>query len=422
MFKKVKSKITSSEEKKQLVSNVLSLGVLQCANYILPLLTLPYLVRVLGPEYFGLLAFATATIGYFTLISNYGFNLSATREISIYRDDPNKINEIFSSVMIVKTLLMLLCFFLMCLLVFSFDRFSKHWDVYFMTFGMVVGQVYFPIWFFQGMEKMKYIVCLNLFSKSLFTVCVFLLVEDKNDYLLVPLLTFLGFLVSGGGALFLVKKDFKVKFFWQPLGVLKKQLIDGWYVFLSSFSISLYTVSVVFILGIFTNNAVVGHYSAADKLIQAIKGFYTPVSQAIFPLIGRKMKKDKIGGLVFVRKVTWFVGAGMFFVSIIVYFSSTFIIDVLFGENYQESIFLLKLMAFLPFIIVLSNMYGVQTMLNLGLKKLFSQILISAALIGCVLSFLFIPKYEALGAVFVVLIVEIFVTLTMFLSLRKLKK
>ena len=131
MINKLKHKLADTEEKKGLVSNIFSLGVLQAANYILPLITLPYLIRILDVEYFGLLAFATAFIAFFQIVTDYGFNLTAAREISIHRKNHPKVVEIFSSVMSIKILLMLVSFLVMTLIVFSFEKLAKDWGVYY---------------------------------------------------------------------------------------------------------------------------------------------------------------------------------------------------------------------------------------------------------------------------------------------------
>ena len=153
-IKKLKEKL-KNDDVKRLFENFASLFTLQGLNYILPLITFPYLVRVLGPDKYGLIAFAQAFIGYFVILTDYGFNLSATREVALNRDNDKKLSEIFSSVMIIKIVYMVLSFIILCTVVFSFEKFSHNWIIYIFAFGVVLGNVLFPVWFFQGMERMK---------------------------------------------------------------------------------------------------------------------------------------------------------------------------------------------------------------------------------------------------------------------------
>jgi PST family polysaccharide transporter len=404
---------------RQLFDNIISLFLLQGANYILPLITIPYLVRVFGPELFGLLSFSSSTIGYFVLITDYGFNLSATRQVSIYRDDKSKINQIVSSVMIIKVFLMLFSLALLCILVSYVDFFKKDSALYFVTFGTVVGQVFFPVWFFQGMEKMKHVTILNIISKVIFTVLIFFFVKDKSDYLWVPILTSLGFFVSAIWSFYLLKKVFKIQFSLQKFNDLKAQLFDGFHIFFSSISISLYTNSITFILGIFTNNTIVGYYSGAEKIIQAIKGLYSPVSQAIYPYIGKRISENKLSGLQTIKKVTKLVGGSMLVISIFVFFFSENLVSILLGSGFQESVKILMILSFLPFFVSLSNMLGIQTILNLGYKKAFSFIVMISAVIGICLNLILVPTYKAEGSAWSVLIVEILVTINMAFFLKK---
>lgn len=415
MLKKFKS---LSGDKKRLVGNFFSLSVLQGVNYLLPLITLPYLVRVLGPEKFGLIAFAQAFIMYFNTLTDYGFNLSATREISIYRDDKEKVSEIFSSVMTIKFGLLIFSFILMSIIVFSFEKFKQDWIIYYLTFGIVIGQALFPVWFFQGMERMKYITFLNVTARLIFTVSIFIFVHNVSDYIYVPLINSLGFLLAGGWALGVVIKNFNVDFKLVSIKNIKYQLKEGWYIFISTVAISLYTVSNPFILGLFTNNIIVGYYSAAEKLIRAAQGLLTPISQSIYPYISKLVNESKTKGIQFIRKTTYIIGSVTFLLSLGVFIFAKVIVEIILGNQYMESITVLRILAFLPFLIGLSNIFGIQIMLPFDYKKAFSNILIAASIINIILSFLLIPLYKQIGTSFSVLISEIFVTLTMFVYLQ----
>ena len=418
MLNKIKN-IANTEDKKRLLSNFFSLSVLQGANYLLPLIILPYLVRVLGVENFGLLAFATATIAYFNVITDYGFNLTATREISIHRDNKEKVIEIFSSVMIIKLMLMFLSLILLTILVLSFNKFSQHWEVYFLTFGVVLGQVLFPIWFFQGMERMKYITYLNIVAKSIFTVAIFIFVQEQSDFWIVPLLTSIGFIIAGIWSLALIKKEFGVWLEWQRVNALLYYLKEAHYIFISNVAISLYTISTTFILGLFTNNTVVGYFAAADKIIQAFKGLMGPVSQTIYPYISKKADHSKKDGLNFIKKVFKYVGLFTFLLSFFIFIFADFLVNLLLGSQYQASIPILQIMSLLPLLIGLSNIFGIQTMVTFGRKEPFSKILITGSFLSLILSFILMPLYEGIGAAVSVLIVEGFITIAMFIYIQR---
>lgn len=415
---KVKS-LVNTEDKKRLLSNFISLFILQGLNYLLPLITLPYLVRILGVENFGLLAFVSVTIAYFSIITDYGFTLTAAREISIHKDKREKVTEIFSAVITIQFFLMLLSSLLLSVLVFSIERFRHDAIVYFFTFGLVIAQVLFPVWFFQGMEKMKYITYINIGSKFFFTLMIFIFVQNENDFYKVPLLTSIGNILAALWALYIIKTKFSIRFQWQSIDTLKHYQKEAHHIFVSNIAISLYTVSTTFILGLFTNNIVVGYFAAADKIIQAFKGLMSPVFQTIYPYISQKAQQSKENGLHFIKKITFYIIITTGVISLFIFIFAEFLVNIILGTGYQNSIIIVKILAFMPLVIGLSNMFGVQTMLNFGRKKAFSKILIVGSIINLLLSFLLVPLYQEIGSAISLLIVESFITIAMFIYLQK---
>jgi PST family polysaccharide transporter len=141
--------------------------------------------------------FAQAFIQYFVVLTDYGFNLSATRTIASHHDENKIINETFNAIIMIKLSLALLSLVFLVLILSFAHTLAKDWLLYMLTFGTVVGNVFFPLWLFLGMEKMQYVVILNVASRLIFLLSIFIFIRDASDYLYVPLINSLGSLTSG---------------------------------------------------------------------------------------------------------------------------------------------------------------------------------------------------------------------------------
>ncbi len=165
--------LLKSKENRQLIENFFSLSILNGLNFVLPLLTLPYLIRVIGVEKYGAVSFTLVIIQYINMFSTYGFSFSATKQISIHRDDSRKVSEIFSSVIIIRSIIALICFFILSGLIFLIPKLYNERLLYLYSLGIVAGDIFIPIWLFQGMEKMKYVSIVNIVSRTVFTILIF---------------------------------------------------------------------------------------------------------------------------------------------------------------------------------------------------------------------------------------------------------
>lgn len=278
-----------NEEIKRVRNNFVYLFLIQGVNFVLPLLTLPYLVRVLSVEKFGLVMFSQAFVMFFNVIVEFGFNLTATREISINRDNKRVISEIFSSVYFIKSILILFSVLIMSLLIFFIERFHTDYIIYYLSFGIVIGQATFPVWFFQGVEKMKVVTIINVITKVIFTGLIFAFVREESDFLLVPVFNTIGFMVAGIIGIVIAFKSVE---FIIPKRIFVIQIfMESYQIFISNISTLLFTHSNTLILGFLTNNATVGVFASIEKLIVAVKSGYITLYQAVYPWLAAKSKE-----------------------------------------------------------------------------------------------------------------------------------
>ena len=270
-----------------MVTNFISLVLLQGVNYLLPLISFPFLFRILGVERYGLVTFGYALMQYFVMFTDFGFNLSATKYISQHRQDAQAINTFLNSAMIGRFILCVISFTILVLLISTFEKFRSESMLYMLYFGIIIGNVMFPMWFFQGMENMKYITIFNIVAKSLSFIPFFIFIRGPEDYLFVPICYSVGFILAGLVSIFIVYYKMGMRWYIPSILHIKNALKDSSTYFLSRASTSLFTTSNSFILGLVCGNTAVGYYSAAAKLYQAYNQLLSPFTGVLFPHIAK---------------------------------------------------------------------------------------------------------------------------------------
>ncbi len=406
---------------KNLLKNFTSLSVLQLSNYLFPLIVLPYVVRVLGPDKYGLVQFAVAFNSYFLILSDYGFGLTGTRMISQNRNDRQNLSWIFSSIIIIRILLFILSFALITVIVFSFERFILEWQVFLLSSGIVFGSTLFPLWFFQGLEQMKYITILQIAIRIVSIIFIFILIQSSVDYIIFVLINSSTQIVIGIAGVMIAITKFKINIFFPGISQIVRILKEGWNIFLSSIWINLYTTSNTFILGLLTNDTTVGYYAAADKLRIAFQGVHSTLSLSVFPYVNQLVKESYEDFINFNRKLLKLAGVSGLIISLALFFFAYDISDLVLGQNFSQSGDLLRIISLLPLIISLSNVFGIQTMLPLGYDKSFNKIIVIAAVVHLLMLFILIPYLMAIGVAYSAVITETIVTISMFIFLKTKK-
>jgi O-antigen/teichoic acid export membrane protein len=416
--------LKKSNDKNRVVSNILSLGVLQGFNSILPLLTLPYLVRVIGIDYFGLLAFANAAIAYFSLITDFGFSLTATREISLNRNDYKKVIEIYSSVLTIKFGLLLISLLMLILLGLIFPKFGNDFNIFILSFGLVFGNMLFPQWFFQGIEKMKYVTYFNVGAKTFYTILIFVFVKNQSDYYLVPLLNSLGFILSGIISQIIVYRHFKVKFEKQKLIVLKKYFKESFKVFKGTFSYSAIAPTTIFLTGSFFGNVIVGYYSAIEKLFRGIAYVASPVAQGIFPYLAKSYMENPKKTLQNSIKISTGFLIITISISIVLGYYANTILSFLYKEDFVTSFTLntYYILLFFPPLYGIVHTYCTQNLLIMKKYDTYGYVLLSAFIISIISYLIFMIFLGKMAIPVTVVFIELYIASMLIYFIIKYKK
>jgi O-antigen/teichoic acid export membrane protein len=283
----------------------------------------------------------------------------------------------------------------------------------------VLGAVLTPTWYFMGTERQAILSGITIAVRVASIPAIFLLVRSSVDVQVAALIP-AGMSVAGGIlCLVVLFRDKQL----DKMRVDRADLIfvvrDGWHLFVSTASISLYQATNTVVLGLVAGNAAVGHYSAAEKVVQACQGLLAPIGQSVYPRVSRLMTESRAAAFALIRRILKVQGSVALLMSVLLFALAAPLIRLLYGPSYDETISVLRWLAALPFLVGLSNVFGVQTMLALGMNRLVSRILVTAGAINVAALFVFTHWYGAVGAAMAVVGTELFVTLVMALIVRR---
>lgn len=398
----------------RLLENILSMVSLRGMEYMIAVIVIPYLLRVLGPSNYGVIAFMQGIVAYFILIINYGFNVTAPKDIAL--SDSKELPRIFSSYFWATFFLWGLCTIIFSVgYYFFYIVFEVQFNLllFFSCYMAAVGIVLFPVWFFQGIQKMRYITIFNLCGRLVTMLLLFYFVQSPEDYILAAFLQSCTPIFAGVFSLYIIKKS------WPGIFIMptKKDILlvykKGWKIFVSGIAVNFYTSSDVVILGILTNPTVVGYYSGAEKLINCVRGVISAVSNAVYPYISTKFKISEQEAYNFLKKQMIVYLFGGVIGGVILFYTAPIIIPFLLGDKYINSISTFQTMSFMPLMVAASMILGYEIMLPKGLEKSYCQILVIASVLNLTLIVPAIFWKAEIGVAVCVMITETFITIAM---------
>lgn len=409
-------------KRKLLAANILWMYGLQGLNYLIPALLLPYLVRTLGVGQYGLIAFAQSIAQYFIMATDFGFNFSATRSISLNRDNREEVSRIFWTVIIIKFLLLLICAAILEAILLLVPAFHQNRAVYFAAYLMVVGNAIFPLWLFQGIEQMRSISVYTGLGRLFAASLVVLMVHGPKDTLLATVLLSTGFLFAGFLGISVALRKYVSRFYRPTLRDILTTLSEGHHLFLTTAAVSLYSNTNTFLVGMLAGVEQAGYFSLVDKIIRAVGGIIAPVIQATYPHMVALLSRSKEQGLRFIRKITLAATCGGIVLGLGLFLKANTLAALAFaGQSNPTVIHLLYILALFPLLSSINYVFGVLILIPFGLDKQQSRMLLSIGAGNVLLGLVLIPHMGAIGGVIAMMITEVIQMLGSIWLIRKNK-
>lgn len=404
---------------KVLFKNIASLSIVQVVNYIFPLITIPYVSRIIGPDGFGVVNYITAFVSYFVLIIGYGFDFTATRQLAVDPDNIELRTKIFSEVTGSRVILFMVSLLGLLVGINFVPMLHNNIGISSILFLNVFSPLLIPQYIYQGMQKLSILSYLTLLKGVINSALVFLMVSAPSDLLLYVFIgVFSNFIVSISALMYAIF-HFELKLRYYSLETYLKAMRDGKFVFFSSIVFSFYTTANILILGLFAKNTEIGYYTTAVGFITLVQTIINvPLSSSLFPYIGTAFAESKENGIHKLQRIVPIVFYFTLLVSLGLLVLAPFVVKLIYGAKFEGSIPAVRILSFLPLLSAMSSLMGVQTMFNLTMDRVFLKVTASAALLSIVLNVILGHYFNYIGTSISYFLTELTIVTALFLSLR----
>ncbi|MBK4725773.1 flippase [Pantoea agglomerans] len=383
---------------KSLLINVLSLLAYRGTSFIFPLVTLPYLARILGVEHMGLLALGLACVMYCSTISDWGFNVYTTKDIAQHRDDKQRVTQLFWSTFNAK--LILGCSTLAILLLVTW--FNPAWHALFFIVlansTVLFGQLLSFGWLMQGFEKLGKTSIISTLGQFCSIPLTFLLVKTPEDTWLAALIPGVVAFITAIITMSLVVQMRVIGFYrFEPREIMQR-IKDSLHVFLAIFGANMFNNINVLILASMTSTYMVGLYNGADRLKKAANSVPEQIGNAFFPRVSHLFHKDRAAAIAATRKSISLSFLISLFIVVFTFFFADYVVRILLGAAFHDSANVLRV-AVCGFIFGnISYPAGLQILIPYGLAKQRMHVMFIVGLINIPICCLLAWQYGAIGA------------------------
>lgn len=378
--------------------------ILQFFNLVVPLVTLPYITRILGSGAYGTFSIALNIVSYLQVVVEYGFGMSATRKVAMTEIN---INKLFSAVLLSRVILLILSLVIsLFYILFNHNNSNLCWSFSILTICLL-GYCVQVNWLFQGLQEMKYISIVNVVARIISVALIFVFVKTADDIFMYCFLYSISPFLSGFIGLFVAKNRYKLKFIKMGFADILMELKDGVYVFTTQLSGKVFGAIGVTFLGLFESESTVGIYSAIYKIPNILLLLWMPISQVIYPITSRRFKDGFKEGYSFVRTLRRRIMPFFIAIALLVGILSKKIVNIVCGSEYVASYFwVLPLLAWMIMAIE-NNFLGIQTMLGSGHDKEYGTAFQIGVVCTIAFNFVLIITMGGLGAAIAPMISEL---------------